>query len=98
MFTPDTRSNALTRDRLYGLEPGEYDCMVGSQGGVCAICERVPARGLVVDHDHDTGRVRGLLCSQCNLAMGQFGDDPERLEAARNYLMELDAKLSGGAM
>ncbi len=67
--------------------------MLAAQGGVCAIChqpERVEWRGKIralnVDHDHSTGRVRGLLCNVCNHVLGAFGDDPERFRTAISYL------------
>lgn len=52
----------------YGITPEDYDRMLEEQGGVCAICEGAcpTGRRLAVDHDHETGRVRGLLCVNCN--------------------------------
>lgn len=53
----------------------------------CAICHKKPGRKqLVVDHDHKTGKVRSLLCSNCNLGLGQFMDSPRLLAAAIVYL------------
>ncbi|WP_244524233.1 endonuclease VII domain-containing protein [Geodermatophilus dictyosporus] len=58
--------------------------MLEAQGGACAICEVQPAAH--VDHDHDTGRVRQLLCFGCNGGLGQFKDDPTVLRAAARYV------------
>ncbi len=74
----------------YGISLEDYEAMVAEQGGGCAICKQGP-RGkryssLVVDHCHDTGIVRGLLCDHCNRGLGLFGDNPETLEAAALYL------------
>ena len=62
--------------------------MLAAQGGVCALCHRPPLAGktLHVDHDHATGRVRGVLCFTCNNALGDFEDDPGRLRGAASYL------------
>jgi DNA-binding sugar fermentation-stimulating protein len=73
----------------------EYDRMFDEQGGCCALCER-PGRHtlddvrqgekLFVDHCHDTGRVRGLLCAACNTGLGHLGDRIPNLENALVYL------------
>jgi len=54
----------------YGLSREVYESMVASQGGACKICNRVPSERLRVDHDHETGCVRGLLCLSCNALLG----------------------------
>lgn len=71
----------------YGITAAEYSAIVANQGGGCAIC-RAPRRGrrLVVDHDHTTGRVRGVLCSRCNSAIGLLEDNFTRAKAAADYL------------
>lgn len=75
--------------RNYGLTQAAYDAMLQDQGYSCAICgveaEQVK-RGLNVDHDHDTGRVRALLCPECNRGLGCFQDDPKTAEQAAAYL------------
>lgn len=73
---------------VYGITPEDYDAMLASQNGVCAICERNDPRGqrLAIDHDHVTGAVRGLLCRACNTALGLLDDDIVRLARMRRYL------------
>lgn len=81
-------SETLASERLkrhYGLSACDVAEMAERQGGCCAICAQ-PA-SLVVDHDHETGRVRALLCTQCNTAIGLFQEDPDRLLAAATYLL-----------
>lgn len=70
----------------YGITLQEYATRLADQDGACAICRRVPSRSLAVDHDHVSGRVRGLLCSTCNSGLGHFKDDPGRLRAAAEYV------------
>jgi hypothetical protein len=62
----------------------DVDAMLDSQHGVCAICQTAPAAH--VDHDHQTDKVRGLLCFRCNAALGQLGDDPLVVRRAARYL------------
>lgn len=73
---------------MYGLRRGEFASLLEEQGGLCKICFRVdPAgRNLAVDHDHATNKVRGLLCSSCNIGLGNFRDNPSLLRAAALYL------------
>lgn len=76
----------LTR---HGLRPEDYGELFDAQHGKCAICKRPPRDGefLHIDHDHETGKVRGLLCRNCNAGLGQFKDDVDRLMAAAAYLL-----------
>lgn len=76
------------RDRKYGLAPGEYDDMARLQGGVCAICagSNPHEARLSVDHNHSSGMVRGLLCQNCNAALGMLREDPLLFERAVEYL------------
>lgn len=79
----------------YGITPAYYDALLAKQGGVCAICGKPETvvdrrtgkpRRLAVDHDHVTGKVRGLLCANHNALLGHAGDAPEILLAAVDYL------------
>ena len=70
--------------RRYGITAEEADTMLATQGGLCAICRSAPAEH--VDHDHATGRVRQLLCFNCNGGLGQFRDDPRVLREAARYV------------
>ena len=76
--------------RKYGLTVDQYEAMLDAQGGLCAICrgEQVNVRRMAVDHCHDTGKIRGLLCNPCNAGLGQFKDDPDRMRIAIRYLEE----------
>jgi Recombination endonuclease VII len=83
----DRSSNLM---RLYGLTLDQYDALVAQQDGVCAICGEPPTKGrgkrLTVDHDHQTGEIRGLLCGLCNVGLGYLREDPKLLERAKAYL------------
>jgi hypothetical protein len=80
-----------TRERAYGITKGEYQTRLQAQGGLCGICKKAwngneANPDLVVDHDHRTGKVRGLLCPHCNHLLGHSMDSPEVLRAAAAYL------------
>lgn len=86
-------SSVWRRKRKYGLDKTAHDSLLDAQDGVCGICKqkewrhrRGRALPLHVDHDHKTSRVRGLLCTDCNLGLGRFKDSPELLTAAIAYL------------
>lgn len=68
-----------------------YARMVDEQLGQCAICNERPER-LVIDHDHETGEVRALLCAKCNAGIGLLGDSPDLLTAAADYLRKHHAR------
>ena len=72
------------RKYRYGIEPAEYRAMLSSQAGLCAVCRQAPAEH--VDHCHDTGAVRGILCFNCNGGLGQFKDRVDILRKAIDYL------------
>lgn len=75
--------------KKYGLTVEEYFALSEAQGNVCKICKQPELRQyrmLHVDHCHRSNRVRGLLCTQCNTALGKFYDDPELLKSAMAYL------------
>ena len=75
--------------KLYGITEAEWDAMFDAQGGCCKICNTHQSnlkKTLHVDHDHKTGRIRGLLCQKCNHGIGLFSDDPENLRRAAEYL------------
>jgi hypothetical protein len=76
--------------RKYGITVADYEAMLAAQGGGCAICgaPEPAAQSLHVDHCHDTGAVRGLLCFRCNAGLGQFDHDRDRLARAASYLGE----------
>lgn len=81
-----TCAKAYRRAREYGLSGDRFREMLEGQGYRCAVCEESITESAHVDHDHATGRVRGLLCPPCNQGVGFLGDSPERLRSAAAYL------------
>lgn len=87
--------------RRYGLSPEDAVAMLSSQGGACACCSAAEpgnGNGWVIDHDHATGTIRGVLCHGCNVGLGAFKDSEDRLRSAIAYLQMwsvLAAKLAG---
>lgn len=77
--------------RTFGLTVEEYDAawetFLREQGGLCAVCQAVEPDRL--DHDHENGRLRGLLCHACNVAAGFLRDEPERVERLAVYLRKV---------
>lgn len=74
----------------YGITPEQYDEMLVAQGGCCALCGSSDPQAVFdrfhIDHSHETGRVRGLLCAKCNLGLGSLGDTVESLQRAIDYI------------
>lgn len=103
------RNREKSRDQIYeqsirrrfGIDLATYQTMFDSQGGRCAICGREEyarnkdgtLRRLQIDHDHNTGHIRSLLCSGCNHGLGGFGDDIDRIKKGIRYLEEWHRKL-----
>jgi hypothetical protein len=95
---PEKAALMLRRSRLkqMGLTEDTHDALLESQGGVCVICglkenafKYGPLKNITrlgVDHDHKTGKVRGLLCGHCNQGLGKFQDSPELLRKAAIYI------------
>lgn len=76
----------------YGITHEDYERILETQGGVCAICEKFEltsnSRYMVIDHCHVLDKVRGVLCHKCNTALGLFNDNTKRLMSAIKYLKE----------
>ena len=85
-----SKEEAQIRHRLFtfGVTEEEYKERTEKQGGVCAICGEMNRNGgaLSIDHDHQTGHNRGLLCNRCNPGLGYFRDNPDLLRKAAEYL------------
>lgn len=79
--------------KKYGITLLEYNSILFRQSGVCAICGNMEIGGkrLSVDHDHNSGNIRGLLCQSCNAGLGLFKENINSLGAAISYLMEYRA-------
>lgn len=72
---------------VYGLEPTAFDAMLAKQGNACAICRTsFEERRLTIDHCHNTGKVRGLLCASCNSGIAYLDDNPAVMRAAARYV------------
>lgn len=91
---PDRVRESYLRTR-YGISKADYDSLLALQGGVCAICklpeemidpQTVKTKRLAVDHDHVSGKVRGLLCRKCNALIGLAHDSRDLLSSAIAYL------------
>lgn len=88
------RTNKKTRlKKVWKMSVEDFESLLKSQGNRCAVCGDIESRrgkwltrNLNVDHCHDTGAVRGLLCNRCNLGLGYFKDDPILLLNAIKYL------------
>lgn len=80
---------ASKRKQRYGLLPNEYQNLIDYQGGRCAVCNCFPLKGssLVVDHNHINNKVRGLLCNNCNRALGLLRDNIKIVEMLKKYLL-----------
>ena len=84
--------------KAYGISAAEQEALLEKQGHVCALCGDPPGRRrLSVDHDHATGRVRGMLCGRCNTALGSFKDNPELCERAASYLRHHSLRATSSA-
>lgn len=80
------------REKFYGLTHEDFTELWDEQNGLCAICEFPMVNGgntrnsCHIDHCHDTGQVRGVLCHSCNMGLGKFYDNPELLNRAAKYI------------
>ena len=92
-FEPLKSRRARALRKTYGMTLEQYDVMLAAQNGVCAICQLPESQGenLAVDHDHDSKINRALLCRNCNIAIGNFKEDPDRVQRAVEYLRKWKA-------
>lgn len=72
----------------FGISLADYEALYEQQGGVCDVCSNGTTRHLDIDHDHTTGKVRGLLCSACNTALGLLQEDSVRMRLLATYIEE----------
>lgn len=93
---PARVKNATLR-KMYGITLEEYNRMLTAQNNVCAICKSAPDKiALAVDHCHSTGKIRGLLCANCNKILGHAKDNVVILREAINYLGCVSSMMYGG--
>lgn len=84
-----TRNTKSHLKKTYGITIDDYNIMVDNQNQCCALCLKhvsMLSKPLFVDHDHSTGKIRGLLCITCNTALGSLGDNVEGLKRALAYV------------
>ena len=92
LYTELQRNSQL--QKTYGITLADYNKMLGQQNNVCAICQKPETsltklgrtKQLSVDHCHDTGKIRGILCTKCNWVIGFINEDTEALRRAIEYL------------
>ena len=82
----------VRRKAKYGMARDEYEALVLNQKGRCAICKKTVGDALRVDHDHETGKIRALLCNNCNTAIGLLEENTETLANAIEYLKQHNQK------
>ena len=82
------RANEYLKERRYGITQDQFNQMLVDQNNMCKICstEFKSTKDTHIDHCHDTNIVRGLLCNNCNLALGQFNDNTDNMDNAIKYL------------
>lgn len=96
------------RFRNHGITKSDYDAMLFSQKGVCAVCGETPVTSavragankydnFVIDHDHETGIIRGIVCTNCNVALGMIRDDPKKARKLALYLEKFISRLNCGS-
>lgn len=88
--------NRVKRLRRYGISVDQYDALLLAQGGCCSCCGAAgssEARQLSVDHDHETGAIRGIICHSCNVGIGHLGDNADGVRRALRYLERTTNKL-----
>ena len=83
------RANEYLKERRYGITQDQFNQMLVDQNNMCKICstEFKSTKDTHIDHCHDTNIVRGLLCNNCNLALGQFNDNTDNMDNAIKYLL-----------
>lgn len=99
-FTPQQKKDYRKGNMLFyrfRIRLAEYNVILNKQNGLCAICnqketskDKFGTRMLAVDHNHKTGKVRGLLCYRCNTGIGRFNDDIKLLKNSINYLKKYE--------
>ncbi len=95
------------RLKVFGLTPEQHKDMEARFNGTCYLCRKSPTpnkfgtlKVLAIDHDHETGRIRGLLCHRCNTGLGHLGDDAKGIQKALDYVSprSFDAGVSQGLL